>query len=141
MNKELFDNIEILFTTKVTEIVQSVSQEDYDAILDSRDSDEFSTNWMKVYDEVKSMLNHIEIDSYYINKIESLRERTFKSVIERAQSSDLAAYISDDLALLLEAVICNFNDSWLNGLLREYSLGKIPRGEILLVEGDLVQVI
>ncbi|MGE7999355.1 hypothetical protein ACQKOF_11830 [Lysinibacillus sp. NPDC093190] len=109
--------------------------------LDSRYSDEFSNKWMEVYDEVRKNLKNSTVDTCYTQKIVSLRERTFKVIFEHSQSSDLAAYLSDDIALLLEAVLCNFNSSWLNGLWNEYCAGKIPYGKILLADGKLDQLI
>ncbi|MEK4424946.1 hypothetical protein [Solibacillus sp. FSL K6-1523] len=141
INKKIFENIDLFCREKMIEIIKNVSQEECDALLDSRDSDAFSNKWMEVYGEVRGVLGNSTVDIYYTQKIESLRERTFKAILEHSQSSDLAAYLSDDIALLLEAVLCNYNNSWLNGLWKEYSAGKIPHGKLLLVDGRLEQMI
>jgi hypothetical protein len=54
-------------------------------------------------------------------------------VFKQSESSDLAAYLSDDVALLLEAALCNYDNSWLNGMWNEYSEGRIPHGKIPLI--------
>jgi len=138
---KVFENMEFFCSTKLIEIIKGVSQEECDDILDSRDCDEFSNKWMEVYAEVRKKLKNSTVDTWYIQKIESLRERTFKAIFEHSQSSDLAAYLSDDIALLLEAVLCDINNSWLNGLWKEYCAGKIPYGKILLVDGRLDRLI
>lgn len=137
---KVIENMEFFCSTKLIEIIKGVSQEECDDILDNRDSDEFSNKWMEVYAEVRKKLKNSTVDTCYTQKIESLRERTFKAILEHSQSTDLAAYLSDDIALLLEAVLCNFNNSWLNGLWKEYCEGKIPYGKILLVDGRLDQL-
>ncbi|OXS70196.1 hypothetical protein B1B04_18690 [Lysinibacillus sp. KCTC 33748] len=129
---KVFENMEFFCNTKLIEIIKGVSQEECDDILDSRDSDEFSNKWMEVYAEVRKKLKNSTVDTWYIQKIESLRERTFKAIFEHSKSSDLAAYLSDDIALLLEALLCDINNSWLNGLWKEYCAGIIPCGKILL---------
>jgi hypothetical protein len=50
-----------------------------------------------------------------------------------SEFSDLAAYLSDDVALLSEAALCNYDNSWVNGMWNEYSKGRLPHGEIPLI--------
>ncbi|MNI45281.1 hypothetical protein D3C73_997000 [compost metagenome] len=78
----------------------------------------------EVYDQVSTISKNNSIDTEYAQIIKRLRERTFKTIFEHTQSSDIAAYLSDDIALLLEAIVCNYNNSWLNGLWKKYSEGE-----------------
>jgi len=141
INEKVIVNMDYFCRVKLIEIIKNVSQEDYDDILDNRDSDEFSNKWMEVYDQVSTISKNNSIDTEYAQIIKRLRERTFKTIFEHTQSSDIAAYLSDDIALLLEAIVCNYNNSWLNGLWKKYSEGEIPQGKIVLVEGRLDQLI
>ena len=139
--EEVFEKVDFFCRGKLIELIKSLPQEEYDTILDARDEDEFSEKWMEVYADIKKMLKNRTVDSGYTQKIESLRERTFKAIVEQSGSSDLAAYLSDDLALLVEAVLCQYTSSWLNGVWKEYSVGKIPHGKISLVDGRLDKMI
>lgn len=141
INEKVIENMDYFCRVKLIEIIKNVSQEDYDDILDNRDSDEFSNKWMEVYNQVSTIIKNNSIDIEYVQIIKRLRERTFKTIFELTQSSDIAAYLSDDIALLLEAIVCNYNNSWLNGLWKKYSEGEIPQGKIVLVDGRLDQLI
>ncbi|MEC0090818.1 hypothetical protein [Paenibacillus macquariensis] len=141
INEKVIENMDYFCRVKLIEIINNISQEDYDDILDNRDHDEFSNKWMEVYDQVSSIVKNNSINPEYVQIIKRLRERTFKAIFEHTQSSDLAAYLSDDISLLLEAIACNYNHSWLNGLWKKYSEGEIPQGNILLVEGRLDEFI
>lgn len=74
-------------------------------------------------------------------RIDSIRERVFKEIFSKSLSPDLAAYISDDFALLMDAVNSDYQSKWLNSLLDHYSKGNIPKGDIGEKEGDFLSVI
>lgn len=141
INEKVLKDMDYFCRVNLIEIIKKLSQEDYDNILENRDSDEFSKKWMEVYDQVSMIFKNNSIDPGYAQIIKRLRERTFKAIFEHTQSSDMAAYLSDDIGLLLEAIVCNYNNSWLNGLWKKYSEGEIPQGKILLVDGRLDQLI
>ncbi len=141
INEKVLKDMDYFCRVNLIEIIKKLSQEDYDDILENRDSDEFSKKWMEVYDQVSMIFKTNSIDPGYAQIIKRLRERTFKAIFEHTQSSDMAAYLSDDIGLLLEAIVCNYNNSWLNGLWKKYSEGEIPQGKILLVDGRLDQLI
>lgn len=141
INEKVLKDMDYFCRVNLIEIIKKLSQEDYDDILENRDSDDFSKKWMEVYDQASMIFKNNSIDPGYAQIIKRLRERTFKAIFEHTQSSDMAAYLSDDIGLLLEAIVCNYNNSWLNGLWKKYSEGEIPQGKILLVDGRLDQLI
>ncbi|MCR8937020.1 hypothetical protein O0555_06595 [Brevibacillus laterosporus] len=51
-------------------------------------------------------------------------------VLEITSADDLAAYISDDFGLILDSVVLEYRDEWLNGLWNEYQEKRIPQGEL-----------
>lgn len=108
-----------------------------DELLDERDDELFSSPWEKEYKNVEKIKQKEE------NKIriDSIRERVFKEIFSKSLSSDLAAYISDDFALLMDAVNSDYQSKWLNSLLDYYSKGNIPKGDIGEKEGDFLSII
>ena len=141
LNYKFIETMESFCINNLIKIVESISCDEYDDILDSRDDDEFSEKWMEIFNEVKAILKSNPIDALHTQRIENLRERTFKMIFQQSNSSDMAAYLSDDIALLLEAVLCDYDSNWLNGMWIEYSVGRIPRGKVPLIHGKLKQLI
>lgn len=109
---------------------------DIDELLDERDDELFSTPWGNEYDnveEIKTEENKTLIDS--------IREKIFKEIFNKSNSSDLSSYVSDDFALLMDAVNSDYESKWLNSLLFEYTKGNIPKGDIGEKEGTLSSII
>jgi hypothetical protein len=77
-----------------------------------------------------------------VNKlVESIREIAFKITYDSTESSDLASYISDDFGLIAEALFLNYNDDWLNALLKEYTKSKVPHNTLIPLKGKLEEFI
>lgn len=126
LNKFIVENLPI--------ILRKYSQDEYEQILDKRDMDIFSNKWMDIY---KSIHEKIEKDQVDNSSSDILRENVFKIVLANTGNSDLAAYISDDFGLFLDAVQINFNNEWLNSLWITYKENKIPCENIGKVKGKL----
>lgn len=108
-----------------------------DELLDERDNEYFSLPWENEYDNVE------EIKAKEQNKplIDSIREKVFKNVFNKSNSSGLSAYVSDDFALLMDAINCDYESKWLNALLSKYIEGIIPKGDIGNIEGSMSSII
>jgi hypothetical protein len=132
------ENTEYLFE-RLVHIAQSSldSINDIEDLLDDRDDQTFSCRWMEEYNIVKSLMLQEKNKTMYIEFSDNLRENVFKEVLRRYSNSDLAAYISDDFGLLIDAVNLNYNSVWLNGLLVSYIRGEVPKGRIRVKEGTL----
>lgn len=124
--ENFFEEVFIFADNKLEDILKNVSEEECDRILDRRDGVIFSDNWMRVYDEVNEQMKKLDVNPDYIKKIEILRERVFKRVYNFTTSSDLAAYISDDIELILKATLVNYNNNWLDNFWFEYKNGQPP---------------
>lgn len=126
LNKFIVENLPI--------ILGKYSQDEYEQILDKRDMDIFSNKWMDIYKSI-----HEKIEKYQVDNASSdiLRKNAFKIVLANTGNSDLAAYISDDFGLFLDAVQINFNNEWLNSLWIIYKDNKIPCENIGKVNGKL----
>lgn len=97
-----------------------------DDLLDDRDNDIFSTQWMVEYNNVEKL----KVSSEALGLGDTIRESIFKDVFSKSGSSDLASYVSDDFGLLIDAAIVGYESKWLNALWDSYVVGIIPRGEI-----------
>ncbi|MCL1617036.1 hypothetical protein M3090_11625 [Bacteroides sp. ET71] len=104
-------------------ILGSLSDETIDDILDERDDDFFSEQWMQAYNEVEKQKKQQEIPAAYS---EEIRKNAFNTVLKITSSDDLAAYISDDFGLIVDADKVDINNSWINALWQSYKNGKIP---------------
>ncbi len=62
-------------------------------------------------------------------------------IIEETDSSDLAAYISDDFELISYHLLTNDKNSWVTSLCASYFEKKIPQGELILKEKTLNELI
>jgi hypothetical protein len=113
--------------------------DDIELLLDNRDISVFDNEWIRNYNEIKAMKTSIPPE---VNKlVESIREIAFKITYDSTESSDLASYISDDFGLIAEALFLNYNDDWLNALLKEYTKSKVPHNTLIPLKGKLEEFI
>ncbi|MDM1409029.1 hypothetical protein [Myroides sp. DF42-4-2] len=108
-----------------------------DELLDERDHESFSAMWISEFNKVEKIKRQGENDLL----IDTLREEIFKSVFNKSNNSDVASYISDDLALLMDAVHSNYESAWLSALLNLYIEGEIPKGKIEEKKTSLLSLI
>ncbi|MGG5578618.1 hypothetical protein ACPDHL_14930 [Myroides sp. C15-4] len=111
--------------------------ENMDELLDERDHESFSARWLSEFNTVEKIKRQGE----NVLLIDTLREEIFKSVFNKSNNSDVASYISDDLALLMDAVNSNYESAWLSALLNLYSEGEIPKGKIEEKKTSLLSLI
>ena len=111
---------------------------DFDELLDKRDDDVFSDEWEARFDKVETTKSETDHDEKFSDL---LRKKSFKMVIEESSSSDVAAYISDDIGMIHDALQAGLNDSWINALWLEYKSGRIPSGALTEAEGTLLELI
>lgn len=101
----------------------SSSVDDWDVILDKRDSAEFDDAWVES-NEAVSKKNYLDqSDEAEVNK---LREYAFKSVFRITGNSEAAGYVSDDIGLIGEAVAKGELAGWIKDLLESYRNGRFP---------------
>lgn len=111
-------------------ILESIDLESIDDILDDRDADTFSDLWMEAWRNIENK----ELD------IDSQRENIFKLVFSKTQSSDLAAYITEDFELIAKHV-SEKDNGWVANLCGTYFDHQIPRTELECKEITLVELI
>lgn len=104
-------------------ILLNYTEDKLDEILDIRDENLFSSKWMLIYDELKSISDKNNVDKSYSDE---MRELAFKKVFNQTNNSDLSSYISDDIGMVIDALTINYQNPWLNSLWLEYKNGNIP---------------
>ena len=137
MNK--LEKLKELLLTGVLLSKNTFTIDDVDFILDSRDTDEFDSEWMRNYNVLRKneSLNTLEAKKI----IESIREISYKTTYEVTQSSDLSSYISDDFGLIAEALVIDYNDEWVNALANEYVQERVPYNRLKPIKGELCKII
>jgi len=106
-------------------------------LLNQRDQQEFSTKWMEAFQRIVGTQTNGVNDIPHPDEVLKLRELCYLQAYRRWKSADLAAYISDDMGLVGDALLVNATDPWINALLREYLSGRFPTGRLAELDGDL----
>jgi hypothetical protein len=118
-------------TTILDEIIiklGSLNEEAIYEILDSRETEPFDSNWVGAYEVLKQQLENFnenekkELDEF----LEEIRKEAFIKTMKAFQSSDLAAYVSDDFEMIGKALIIEFTNSFIDSLLNIYDSGIVP---------------
>lgn len=126
VQKKLLD----YFNAHVASVLEMLDETDIEALLDNRDDPFFSEEWMRVYAEISHIKKMGSLPSVYASLDEGLRKIIFLKVMEITSYEELAAYISDDFGLILDSLVLEYRDEWLNGLWSEYKVKRIPQGEL-----------
>ncbi|BFO64595.1 hypothetical protein NK356_21050 [Chryseobacterium sp. S0630] len=137
MTTEKINMLEAVFNQSLKTVLDHITSEKIDEILDSRDSAEFSDEWMKAY----QMIEEMPFDEETEDKISDIRKEIFVSTFRSTGSSDLPAYISDDFGLICSYYIHQIENSWVTNLLFTYLHHQIPQGELMKTEKTMKELI
>ena len=110
-----------------------LSNETIESYLDLRDQQPFDSDWSAMQDnleKLKDKQNDKLLDRMELIN-EKTREKIFMKIIKSSGSSELAAYLSDDIGMILDALILiDSGESWAFGLLDAYIKQELPKGLI-----------
>jgi len=134
---EEINALELVFNKSLKTILDNITPEKIDKILDNRDSTEFSDRWMNAYQAIEEKSTDEETE----DKISDIRKEIFVSTFRNTGSSDLPAYISDDFGLICSYFIHKIEDSWVTNLLFTYLNHQIPDGELMKSEKTLKELV
>ncbi len=137
MMTEEINALELVFNKSLKTILDNITPEKIDKILDNRDSSEFSDRWMNAYQAIEEKSTDEETE----DKVSDIRKEIFVSTFRNTGSSDLPAYISDDFGLICSYFIHNIEDSWVTNLLFTYLNHQIPDGELMKSEKTLKELV
>lgn len=101
---------------------------DIDELLDNRDSEEFDSEWIRVYKAVESLKNEDNYTEIEEKSNSEVREKVFSMINNLSNDGDLAGYISDDFGLIADAKLLGYKDLWLDKLSSCYENKTIPCG-------------
>ncbi|WP_237275446.1 hypothetical protein [Tenacibaculum ovolyticum] len=119
--------------SRLKTLLNNYSEDSFNDVFEERDEEYFSDVWMSIYNEIEVLTAKKGVSTFS----EEIRENAFKLIIDETENSDLAAYISDDLGLLSDAIDVGYNNGWLISLWNEYQKNKIPNGRLKVEEGCL----
>ena len=104
--------------------LSKLNQDSLDDLFDSRDSDPFESEWLRVNEVVEQS----QLESN--DAVDALRESAFKRAFAITKSPDACGYISEDVGLIADAVRAGVADPWLASLTAGYVSGELPHGEL-----------
>lgn len=106
---------------------KNLNGETIDEMLDSRDSAEFESDWLRVFEELKEK----EFSDSDAALIDEIREIVYKKTFAATNHAELAAYVADDFEMITKSLLSGLNDEWLNALLLAYLQGLFPHAKLL----------
>jgi hypothetical protein len=78
--------------------------DDVDVAADARDSSVFESEWLRLRDLIDAVLAASPMAADFEKALLDAREASFKQAFNRMRSSDIAAFVSDDVELLGQAL-------------------------------------
>ena len=97
-------------------LVSSIA--DINSFLDSRDEDDFDTQWVKAFEKLSSIESSFsQQERLTFNKF---REDIYKQILEASNSSELASYLSEDFELFVLNHYSGESLHWIDDLLQAY---------------------
>lgn len=97
-------------------------------ILDTRNGNPFDSEWQQLHNLLENAKR--SLNQTTINDLKSLSEASldgcYRIVISNSLAPELAAYISDDIELILQCLAIGVKNEFLCSLINSYVKGKIP---------------
>lgn len=102
-----------------------------DQYLDQRDADPFDSQWMAAHGDLTAIIDSILVADR--KEIEMLQDRASKQIYEtiigQTSHSDLAAYASDDVRLIVGFLVTGRVNSFVLEMKESYERGDLPNVE------------
>ncbi|AZA48776.1 hypothetical protein EG346_11590 [Chryseobacterium carnipullorum] len=127
----------IIFRQSLEITLSTIGHEDIDLILDNRDEAEFSNAWTQAYQSFEQKIMGPEIKT----TIDEIRKEMFMLTFGITKSSDLSAYISDDIDLICSCYVHGGENNWIAHLLFTYLHHQIPQGKLIETDQTLNDLI
>lgn len=105
----------------------AVENLDIGEALDLRDSEEFDSEWMRLYNLVEQHKNEGEDSGAELDEI---CETAYMKTFDTREDDELAAYVSDDFGLMYDAETLGICDPWLDKLIDCYRRSVFPCGRL-----------
>jgi hypothetical protein len=105
-------------------------EETINEMLDSRDSEDFENDWIRVFREIELREKLKPLQNQHLADIKAISEIAYKKTFSATQHSELAAYVADDFELIGKSLFLDFSDEWLNSLFLSYLQGLFPHSKL-----------
>lgn len=108
---------------------KSIDHSHIDDYLDLRDSGPFDSAWVAAMDDLEACLGRRTdpADRPKIQKIQdSARKQFYKIIIEQSGHPDLAAYASEDIALIVGHIAAGHSNDFVRAIQSAYERGTLP---------------
>lgn len=120
-----------VFKDKTINYLKTLDAAQIDEVLSNRDCEAFSTQWTRAYSEVDKVKQKENLTEIYRKQGAKLRRAIFLEVYNITLSGIMASYISDDFGLILDSLVFDYKDGWINSLWSQYIRRKIPQGKLM----------
>ncbi|PYF72656.1 hypothetical protein [Pedobacter nutrimenti] len=104
-------------------------EEFVDEYLDQRDSDPFDLKWTEANKYLEIYIDQ-NLSVKEIEEIEKIKEKWrvlfFQKVIKITQHPDLAAYVSEDIDLIIGYMLTGEKNSFIEGMIQSFENGELP---------------
>lgn len=104
-------------------------EEFVDSYLDKRDSDPFDSNWTAANKYVEAYFDQ-HISEKEMEEIEQIKEKWrvlfYQKVIKKTHHPDLAAYVSEDIDLLIGYMLTDAKNDFIDGMMQAFENDKLP---------------
>ncbi|QIL71876.1 hypothetical protein G7048_16845 [Diaphorobacter sp. HDW4B] len=99
-----------------------------DAYLDERDAEPFDGKWSTAHDVLASLLEALPAQQRDdVTQLQGqAREQAYLTVIQQTDSSELAAYASDDVGLIIGCLALGHADAFVAQMRKAYEGGEFP---------------
>lgn len=139
--EEALQRIEALVYANTLPTAESLSQSNYDDLLDARDAEAFAGPWTEADAFATALFSKLPDEKRETARVDKIRAYVFKRVYQETQVSDLASYVSDDIDLILKHLLGNMQNGWVNGLWLFYQAAGIPNGRLDKHPGTLLELV
>jgi hypothetical protein len=132
-----------ILNNHIQNAVRSLTDEDaIDLILDARDCDPFDGQWVELNAKLASAKSSLDnaFATTLSDFLDEQRMSCYKYVIKQSHSSDLAAYVSEDLELILGCLVLVVCDEFLKSMIFAYSQETIPDNSMALTSSFPVEI-
>ncbi len=124
------ESLKTLLQANHTLSFKNFDEEMIDQMLDSRDSEDFENDWLRVFREIELREKLKPLQSGDLAELKAIREIAYKKTFSATQHSELASYVADDFELIGKSLFLDFNDEWLNALFLCYLQGIFPHSKL-----------
>ena len=97
--------------------------EDWEVLLDRREQPAFDNAWGSVFQTLNKMSYQNPMAE---TEVTSLRELAYKAMFQLTENAEAAAYVSDDIGLIADALAKALMSTCCDQLLASYTAGRFP---------------